>query len=116
VDETGIRLVRGPLHWSWVVRDLNKGSAVRLSKTRTGSDVLALFQGGEVLVKEVLHGGGPRRTFGPRSSSPTRSGGGGEQTFRGFKHLGNGRALPLESQRGECVRIKAFVNVYNLLR
>jgi len=80
VDETGVRLVRGPLHW--VVRDLNEGRDVRSSETGTGSDALALFQG--VLVgEEVLHGGGPRHSLEPGSSSPTRSGGGGGKDVQG---------------------------------
>jgi len=109
VDETGVRLVRGPLHWFRVVRDLNEGSDVRLTQTRTGLDVVALSEGNEVLVvKEVLHDGGPRHSFEPRSSSQSLRIRGVEQTFRGLKHLRNGRAVPLERQRGEYVWIKAF--------
>jgi transposase len=61
-----------------VVGDLNSGKvvAVRLTHIRTGLDVIALFEGNEILVKnvkDVLHDGGPwYNILSKQSSSPTR--------------------------------------------
>jgi transposase-like protein len=112
-----------------VVGDLNSGKvvAVRLTHIRTGLDVIALFEGNEILVKnvkDVLHDGGPwynilsklrvphqHVTFGQRNLV--------EQTFRSFKHSLSGmdRHLPWNaSEQSILTWIRAFVNVYNLLR
>gem|GEM_PF-871172 len=113
MDERGVRLVHGMLYWFWVVRDLNTGRvvAVRLSETRTGLDVMALFQGG------VGRGGGPprRRTsaflrtsefltvkFGRRSNRPSGR----------LNTSGMDGHFPWNA-RGVCLD-KGLPNVYNL--
>jgi hypothetical protein len=113
VDETGVRLVRGPLHWSWVVRDLKKGSDIGLSETGTGSDVVTSLEGSE-------DRSGRRSSTAEDLDTPSNLGiphrrvreEAVEKTFGSFKHLGNGRALPLE--REGSLWIRAFANVCNL--
>jgi len=96
-----------------------------LTETRTGLDVVAIFQD-QVFkdVKEVLHDGGPwynilstlgiphqRETFGRRNLV--------EQVFRSFKHRFSGmdEHFPWNAnERSVLTWIRAFVISYNLLQ
>lgn len=129
VDETRIRVVNGLLYWLWIVRDLNTGKVVtvRLSETRSGLDIILLFEGGRVKLEKtinILHDGGPwynilstlgvkheHVTFGKRNLV--------EQVFRSLKlRLASmDKHFPHNVSKTSILRwVKAFFTLYNLLQ
>nr|AAV87867.1 putative transposase [Sulfolobus sp. K00 8-41] len=129
VDETKIRVVNGLLYWLWVVRDLNTGKviAVRLSKTRSGLDVILLFKGKRIRLEKtinILPDGGPwynklstlgvkheHVTFGKKNLV--------EQVVRSLKlRLANmDKHFPPNASKGSIIRWgKAFFTLFNLFQ